>query len=74
MENAWMLMMSMSQSDKLPRSVPKGTLPRIWRFASAHHRMLYGFLALTTVSAVIAVGVPVRVHHPRRPVAAPRVS
>ncbi|MFC5064375.1 ABC transporter ATP-binding protein [Actinomycetospora atypica] len=54
-----MLMMSMSQSDKLPRSVPKGTLPRIWRFASRHHRMLYGFLALTTVSAVIAVGVPV---------------
>ena len=59
MENAWMLMMSMSQGDKLPRSVPKGTLPRIWRFASRHHRMLYGFLALTTVSAVIAVGVPV---------------
>ncbi|MDL5158049.1 ABC transporter ATP-binding protein [Actinomycetospora termitidis] len=54
-----MLMMSMSQGEKLPRSVPKGTLPRIWRFAAAHHRMLYGFLALTTVSAVIAVGVPV---------------
>ncbi len=58
-ENAWMLMMSMSQGDKLPRSVPRGMLGRIWRFASAHHRMLYGFLALTTVSAVIAVGVPV---------------
>ncbi|MEJ2870257.1 ABC transporter ATP-binding protein [Actinomycetospora sp. OC33-EN08] len=54
-----MLMMSMSQGEKLPRSVPKGTLPRIWWFAAAHHRMLYGFLALTTVSAVIAVGVPV---------------
>jgi ABC-type multidrug transport system fused ATPase/permease subunit len=54
-----MLMMSMSRGEKLPRSVPKGTLTRIWRFASAHHRMLYGFLALTTVSAVIAVAVPV---------------
>ncbi|HEY2222441.1 ABC transporter ATP-binding protein [Actinomycetospora sp.] len=54
-----MLMMSMSHDQKLPRSVPKGTLGRIWRFASAHHRMLYAFLALTTVSAVIAVGVPV---------------
>ncbi|WP_414637746.1 ABC transporter ATP-binding protein [Actinomycetospora sp.] len=59
MENAWMLMMSMSRGDSLPRSVPRGTLGRIWRFACAHHRMLYGFLALTTVSAVIAVGVPV---------------
>ena len=58
-ENAWMLMMSMSRGDSLPRSVPPGTLGRIWRFASAHHRMLYAFLALTTVSAVIAVGVPV---------------
>jgi ABC-type multidrug transport system fused ATPase/permease subunit len=58
-ENAWMLMMSMSRDDKLPRSVPPGTLGRIWRFASAHHRMLYAFLALTTVSAVVAVGVPV---------------
>jgi ABC-type multidrug transport system fused ATPase/permease subunit len=54
-----MLMMSMSRGDSLPRSVPPGTLGRIWRFASAHHRMLYAFLALTTVSAVIAVGVPV---------------
>jgi ABC-type multidrug transport system fused ATPase/permease subunit len=58
-ENAWMLMMSMSRGEGLPRSVPPGTLGRIWRFASAHHRMLYAFLALTTVSAVIAVGVPV---------------
>ena len=54
-----MLMMSMSRGEKLPRSVPRGTLGRIWRFAAAHHRMLYAFLALTTVSAVIAVGVPV---------------
>ena len=58
-ENAWMLMMSMTRGDSLPRSVPRGTLGRIWRFAAAHHRMLYAFLALTTVSAVIAVGVPV---------------
>jgi ABC-type multidrug transport system fused ATPase/permease subunit len=54
-----MLMMSMSRGEGLPRSVPRGTLGRIWRFAAAHHRMLYAFLALTTVSAVIAVGVPV---------------
>ncbi|MCD2195069.1 ABC transporter ATP-binding protein/permease [Actinomycetospora endophytica] len=54
-----MLMMSMARDDKLPRSVPRGTLGRIWRFAGAHHKMLYAFLALTTVSAVIAVGVPV---------------
>ena len=59
MDNAFMMMMSMTRGETLPRSVPKGTLPRIWRFAGRHHRMLYGFLALTTVSAVIAVVIPV---------------
>jgi len=59
MDNSFMMMMSMSRGDSLPRSVPKGTLPRIWRFAARHHRMLYGFLALTTLGAGIAVAVPV---------------
>jgi ABC-type multidrug transport system fused ATPase/permease subunit len=59
MDGAWSLMMSAARAESLPRSVPKGTLPRIWRFASRHHRALTVFLALATASAVIGVATPV---------------
>ncbi|WP_433788060.1 ABC transporter ATP-binding protein [Actinomycetospora sp. CA-101289] len=59
MDGAWSLMMSAARSEGLPRSVPKGTLPRIWRFASRHHRALTVFLSLATASAVIGVATPV---------------
>ena len=57
--DAWSLMQSAARADSLPRSVPKGTLPRIWRFARRHHRMLAVFLTLATASAVIGVATPV---------------
>ena len=57
--DAWSLMQSAARADSLPRSVPKGTLPRIWRFAHRHHRMLAVFLTLATASAVIGVATPV---------------
>jgi ABC-type multidrug transport system fused ATPase/permease subunit len=57
--DSWSLMMSAARADSLPRSVPKGTLPRIWRFARRHHRMLAVFLTLATASAVIGVATPV---------------
>ncbi len=59
MDGGWSLMMSAARADSLPRSVPKGTLPRIWRFAGRHHRMLAVFLTLATASAVIGVATPV---------------
>jgi ABC-type multidrug transport system fused ATPase/permease subunit len=59
MDGAWSLMMSAARAEGLPRSVPKGTLPRIWRFASRHHRALTVFLTLATASAVIGVATPV---------------
>jgi len=59
MDGAWSLMMSAARAEGLPRSVPKGTLPRIWRFAHRHHRMLAVFLTLATASAVIGVATPV---------------
>src|SRR5882757_2297567 len=40
------------------RSVAKGTLPRIWAFASPYRRLLLVFLLLTVVSAVIGVLTP----------------
>ncbi|GAA4739123.1 ABC transporter ATP-binding protein [Actinomycetospora chibensis] len=57
--DAWSLMQSAARADSLPRSVLKGTLPRIWRFAHRHHRMLAVFLTLATASAVIGVATPV---------------
>jgi ABC-type multidrug transport system fused ATPase/permease subunit len=58
-DGAWSLMMSAARADSVPRSVPKGTLPRIWRFAGRHHRTLAVFLLLATASAVIGVVTPV---------------
>jgi ABC-type multidrug transport system fused ATPase/permease subunit len=40
------------------RSVAKGTLARIWRFANPYRRQLLVFLLLTVVSAVIGVLTP----------------
>src|SRR5882757_11184652 len=40
------------------RSVAKGTLPRIWGFASPYRRQILVFLLLTVVSAVIGVLTP----------------
>lgn len=57
--DAWSLMQSAAQADSVPRSVPRGTLPRIWRFAARHHRTLAVFLLLATASAVIGVATPV---------------
>ena len=57
--DAWSLMQSAARADSVPRSVPRGTLPRIWRFAARHHRTLAVFLLLATASAVIGVATPV---------------
>ncbi|MDT7666854.1 MAG: hypothetical protein QOD04_6410, partial [Pseudonocardiales bacterium] len=40
------------------RSVAKGTLPRIWLFASPYRRSILVFLLLTVISAVIGVLTP----------------
>lgn len=57
--DAWSLMHSAARAGSLPRSVPRGTLRRIWRFARRHHRTLAVFLVLSTASAVIGVVTPV---------------
>ena len=35
-----------------PRSVKKGTIPRIWRFASPYRGWLVAFLLLTVLSLI----------------------
>lgn len=60
-DNAYSLMMSMAQGRQRLRALPPGMLRRIWRFSRSRRPMLYGFLALSTVSAGIAVGIPLLV-------------
>lgn len=42
-----------------PRSVKKGTIPRIWRFAAPYRRGLIAFLLFTIVSSVVGVVTPI---------------
>jgi ABC-type multidrug transport system fused ATPase/permease subunit len=42
-----------------PRSVKKGTVTRIWRYATPYRRWLVAFLLLTVLSAVVGVLTPV---------------
>lgn len=59
MDNSWSLLNSMARQRSTPRSLAPGTLQRIIRFAKPHRRSLLIFLALSTVSAILAVATPV---------------
>ncbi|MGH8869249.1 MAG: ABC transporter ATP-binding protein [Actinomycetes bacterium] len=56
---AWMSMYHAmnAQDDKRPFS--RATLRRIWTFAQPHRRLLFWFLVLSVVTAVLAVATPV---------------
>ncbi|MBO0875959.1 MAG: ABC transporter ATP-binding protein, partial [Pseudonocardia sp.] len=57
--SGWTMMRSATRRGELEnRSVPRGTLRRIWRFAAAYRRLVVVFLLLTVVSAVIGVLTP----------------
>jgi ABC-type multidrug transport system fused ATPase/permease subunit len=59
MDNSWSLLNSMARQRSTPHSLAPGTLRRIIRFAKPHRRSLLIFLALSTVSAILAVATPV---------------
>ena len=59
MDNPRSLMRSSMHQVDVPRALTPGTLRRIGRFAAAHRPKLVGFLALSTVSAILAVATPV---------------
>ncbi|MFC5948457.1 ABC transporter ATP-binding protein [Pseudonocardia lutea] len=52
-------MRGMTRAADAPRSVAKGTIPRIWAFARPYRRWLLAFLLLTTCTAVIGVVTPI---------------
>ncbi|MEU4247610.1 ABC transporter ATP-binding protein [Amycolatopsis sp. NPDC026612] len=59
MDNMWGLWSSAMRADDTPKSLTRGTLKRVARFARPHWRRLLAFLVLTVVSAVLAVTTPV---------------
>ncbi|MER7113692.1 ABC transporter ATP-binding protein [Saccharomonospora azurea] len=58
MDNTWGLLRGAMQSADAPRGLRKGTVRRVASFARPHWRRLLVFLALTVVSAVLAVTTP----------------
>ncbi|WP_027936325.1 ABC transporter ATP-binding protein [Amycolatopsis sp. ATCC 39116] len=59
MDNTWSLMSSAMRAANTPKGLAPGTVRRVARFARPYWRSLLVFLALTVVSAVIAVTTPV---------------
>ncbi|MGH3962724.1 MAG: ABC transporter ATP-binding protein [Pseudonocardiaceae bacterium] len=59
MDNSWSLLNSSVRRGGTPRALAPGTLRRIVGFAKPHKTSLLVFLALSTVSAVLAVATPV---------------
>ncbi|GAA4034975.1 ABC transporter ATP-binding protein [Allokutzneria multivorans] len=54
-----MLMRSAMEGADVPNKIRKGTLKRVFSFARPHRRTLIAFLAITVVTAVLAVATPV---------------
>jgi ABC-type multidrug transport system fused ATPase/permease subunit len=53
------MLRSLTHGVDAPRSIKKGTIPRIWRFAVPYRRGLIAFLLFTVVSAVVGVITPI---------------
>jgi ABC-type multidrug transport system fused ATPase/permease subunit len=53
------MLRSVTHGVDAPRSITKGTVPRIWRFAAPYRRGLVVFLLFTVVSSVVGVVTPI---------------
>jgi len=53
------MLRSLTHGVDAPRSIKKGTIPRIWRFAAPYRRGLSAFLLFTVVSSVVGVITPI---------------
>ncbi len=58
MDRRLTMLQGVVRSADAPRSIAKGTWPRIWGFVRPYRRWLLCFLLLTTVTAVIGVATP----------------
>ena len=59
MERPLGMLRSLTHGVDTPRSIKKGTIPRIWRFAVPYRRGLFAFLLFTVVSSVVGVITPI---------------
>ncbi len=59
MDRPFGMLRSVTHGVDAPRSIKKGTIPRIWRFAASYRRGLTAFLLLTVVSSVVGVITPI---------------
>jgi ABC-type multidrug transport system fused ATPase/permease subunit len=57
-EGSWSFMRGAMRAADTPRGLHKGTVRRVFRFSRPHRGKLVVFLALTVVSAVLAVSTP----------------
>ncbi|OLF13789.1 ABC transporter [Actinophytocola xinjiangensis] len=58
MDNAWHIVRGAARAGDTPKGLKKGTIRRVYRFAAPHRGKLIVFLALTVISAVLAVSTP----------------
>jgi ABC-type multidrug transport system fused ATPase/permease subunit len=59
MERPYGMLRGVARGPETPRSVAKGTVPRIWRFAVPYRGWIIAFLLLTILSAVVGVLTPI---------------
>ena len=59
MDRPFGMLRSVTHGVDAPRSIKKGTVPRIWRFAAPYRRGLAAFLLFTVVSSVVGVITPI---------------
>ena len=59
MDRPFGMLRSVTHGVDAPRSIKKGTVPRIWRFAAPYRRGLAAFLLFTVVSSVVGVVTPI---------------
>jgi ABC-type multidrug transport system fused ATPase/permease subunit len=58
-ERPYGMLRGVARGAETPRSVAKGTVPRIWRFAAPYRSWIVAFLLLTILSAVVGVLTPI---------------
>ena len=59
MDRPFGMLRSVTHGVDAPRSIKRGTVARIWRFASPYRRGLVAFLLFTVVSSVVGVITPI---------------
>jgi ABC-type multidrug transport system fused ATPase/permease subunit len=63
MDGSWVFMRGAMRAGDTPRGLRRGTIRRVFQFSRPHRTKLIVFLALTVISAVLAVSTPLLAGH-----------